>query len=116
MSDGLGDRFNEGKSRMDLIPWDTMLALGHHYSMGALKYSDRNWEKGLHWADTAAALQRHHAAWACGEDTFTETISGEPITTYHDMAMVWNAVAIATYRIRGVGVDNRSKLIQVKMP
>lgn len=36
-----------GKGRYDLIPPYPMERLAQHYENGAIKYADRNWEKGL---------------------------------------------------------------------
>ena len=36
-----------GKGRYDLVPPYPMKRLAQHYENGALKYADRNWEKGL---------------------------------------------------------------------
>jgi hypothetical protein len=36
----------EGKGRFDLIPTTALRRLARHYENGAVKYGDRNWEKG----------------------------------------------------------------------
>jgi hypothetical protein len=36
----------EGKGRFDLIPTIPLRRLARHYENGAVKYGDRNWEKG----------------------------------------------------------------------
>ncbi len=36
----------EGKGRFDLIPTLPLRRLAKHYENGAVKYGDRNWEKG----------------------------------------------------------------------
>ena len=36
----------EGKGRFDLIPTDALRRLARHYENGAVKYGDKNWEKG----------------------------------------------------------------------
>jgi len=38
---------HEGKGRCDLLPACAILRLARHYENGAVKYSDRNWEKGM---------------------------------------------------------------------
>lgn len=102
MSGGL--RYNEDKPRMDLLPWDALLELAHHFGIGAKKYAARNWEKGLPWnSGIAASLSRHLAAWSQGEDIDPE--NGQR----HDVAILWNAIALVTYRLRGIGVDDRPK-------
>lgn len=98
----LGDRYNLDKPRMDLIPWDAIEELALVYGYGAQKYSDRNWEKGLEWnKGCAASLQRHMTAWSMGEDFDEE--SGLP----HDIHMAFNVLALITFRLRQVGLDDR---------
>lgn len=95
------DRYNEGKLRMDLIPWDVVERLAYHYTRGTKKYSARNWEKGMKWNEgCAASLARHLSAWFKGEDTDAEGF-------YHDEAMAWNAFALIAYRLRNIGEDDR---------
>ena len=36
-----------GKGRMDLLPAVAVLRLARHFENGALKYEERNWEKGI---------------------------------------------------------------------
>src|SRR5215216_5799763 len=99
MPDERALRYNAGKSRMDLLPWDALLQLGLHYGECTRKYPDRNWEKGLPWAETSASAARHLAKWSTGEDYEDETLAdGSTLRTYHDVAMVWNALALTTYR------------------
>lgn len=99
-----GLRYNTGKARMDLLPWDVLVALAHHYRVGAEKYAARNWELGMKWNEGAAAsLQRHLAAWSMGEDIDPE--NGQ----HHDVAIAWNALALVAYRLRNIGVDDRPK-------
>lgn len=37
----------EGKGRCDLLPACAILRLARHFEAGAIKYSERNWEKGI---------------------------------------------------------------------
>lgn len=90
---------------MHLLPWDALLELADHYAVGELKYGDgRNWENGFKWsAQTAASLMRHLAKWHQGEDIDPE--NGQ----HHDVAILWNAIALVTFRLRGIGEDDRPK-------
>lgn len=98
-------RYNKEKPRVDLLPWDVLLELANHYRVGADKYAPRNWEKGLKWNEgTAASLTRHLAKWSMGEDIDPE--NGQ----HHDIAILWNAVALVAYRLRGVGEDDRPRI------
>ena len=100
--DQIGLRFNTNKARMDLLPWDALVAVAEHYTKGAKKYPARNWENGLKWNEgCAASLARHLAQWSRGEDYELENLpSGEMIQVWHDEAMAWNALALIAFRLR----------------
>ncbi|GAB6852987.1 dATP/dGTP diphosphohydrolase domain-containing protein [Asaia astilbis] len=97
-------RFNEGKLRFDLLPPDPVEELVAVLTMGAKKYSERNWEKGMSWMACQASLMRHLSAWMKGEDRDPE--SGR----LHMAHVMWNAMAILTYQLRGIGTDDRPKI------
>lgn len=99
--DGGGLRYNSGKPRFDLIPADGLRALARHYTRGAEKYADRNWERGMDWSKCFASLERHVWAWMGGEDFDPETGS------HHMIAVAWNALALAVYSFRKIGNDDR---------
>lgn len=101
---GVAMRFNAGKLRYDLLPPDAIEELVKIYTMGAAKYADRNWEKGFNWMDCYASLARHLALWQMGEDRDEES------DHLHMAHVAWNALAIVTFQLRNVGVDNRVKL------
>lgn len=104
-SSKLGDRKNAGKPGMHLLPLDALVELSKIYDFGARKYAPHNWEKGLKWDEgTKASLLRHLSAWSSGEDYDSE--SGLP----HDLAIGFNALALITYRIRKIGIDDRHKV------
>lgn len=48
-----------GKGRFDLIPSQAMFRLARHFEAGAIKYSDRNWEKGMPISVYVDAALRH---------------------------------------------------------
>lgn len=91
-------------ARYDLIPAEALDALARHYGAGALKYADRQWEKGYSWGLSFAAMMRHAWAWWRGEDFDAETGS------HHLSAVAWHALALYTFQCRGVGTDDRPKL------
>jgi hypothetical protein len=74
---------HEGKGRFDLIPSQAMFRLARWFEMGAKKYSDRNWEKGMDISRYVDAILRHAEKYKAGcndED--------------HAAAIAWNAFAI----------------------
>lgn len=68
-----GKKFDDGKPRMDLLPMDALLEVAKVLAMGAKKYGDRNWEKGIDTQRLRAAGLRHDAASEMGEDLDPES-------------------------------------------
>lgn len=62
-----GIKHDQGKLRLDLITPEMERALGETLTFGAVKYGDRNWEKGLDLQRLYAANQRHLLAFREGE-------------------------------------------------
>ncbi len=86
--------------RYDLIPPEALEALSEVYGRGALKYADRNWEKGYAWGLSYAALMRHLEAWRKGQSVDPET------GAYHLMQVAWHAIALFTFELRNLGTDD----------
>jgi hypothetical protein len=72
-----------GKGRFDLITPQMMFRLARHYEAGALKYSDRNWEKGMEISNYVDAALRHIEKYKDGWDDED-----------HLAAAIWNLAAI----------------------
>ena len=68
-----GLRFNEGKTRHDLVPAFAQEQYARVLTAGANKYADRNWEKGMAWSKVVASMKRHILAFERGEDFDPET-------------------------------------------
>lgn len=71
------------KGRYDLITPEGLKRLAEWYELGAIKYSDRNWEKGLPISNCLNSAFRHLVKYVAGgrdED--------------HLAAIVWNVFAI----------------------
>lgn len=57
-----------GKGRCDLLPAAALLRLSKHYEAGAIKYTDRNWEKGIPISDMIDSGLRHILKYLDGWD------------------------------------------------
>lgn len=68
-----GLRFNQGKTRYDLIPAFAQEQFAKVLTLGSEKYAERNWELGMKWSKVTASLKRHTAAFERGEDYDKET-------------------------------------------
>ena len=63
-----GKKYDTGKSRMDLVPLDTIEAVGRILGMGAQKYGENSWQElSDFWKRYKGALLRHLAAIDKGE-------------------------------------------------
>ena len=72
-----------GKGRPDLITPFGLTRLSKWYELGANKYGDRNWEKGMPFSRYTASMFRHVIAWMKGDKSED-----------HLSAIAWNSLAI----------------------
>lgn len=98
------------KARMDLIPPDALLGAGLALAHGAAKHGDRTWEGGTDWGYHHAALLRHLAAWALGEDQDPD--SGLP---HLDLALC-RLMFLSAYAKRRTGTDDRTRVALFQAP
>ena len=68
-----------GKGRMDLLPWEALVEVSKHCEEGALKYGERNCEKGIPIHSLINSAFRHLAKYMMG-------MKDEP----HLRAAAWN--------------------------
>lgn len=65
---GTGKRFNEGKTRHDLVPAYAQEQYARVLTFGATKYGEQNWRNGMPWSKIIASLERHLQAIKRGAD------------------------------------------------
>lgn len=92
-------KFDNGKPRTDLMPPEAILGLADLYAVGARKYADRNWEKGMSYTRLLGALLRHALAYMSGEDYAPDD------KQHHMLSVAWCAFALFTYHCRGMGEE-----------
>jgi len=73
MSGKMGERYNNGKPMLSLIPAYAMEEVAKVLTYGATKYSKNNWLKGRPWMEFVDSLERHLQAWKRGEDIDEES-------------------------------------------
>jgi Domain of unknown function (DUF5664) len=71
-----------GKGRFDLIPTEPLRRLAKLYERGAVKYGDRNWQKGQPLMRYVDSAMRH----------LNCLVAGEPLED-HAVAVAWNMFA-----------------------
>lgn len=67
-STGANRDSDEGKPLLTFIPWDIMDRVANHYMIGAEKYGDDNWRKGMPSTEIIQSLMRHMRAYFMGMD------------------------------------------------
>lgn len=73
----------EGKGRMDLLPFYSLLELSKHMEAGAKKYGDENWRKGIPLRTYLDSAMRHLMKFALGQRD-----------ERHDLAAAWNVLCL----------------------
>lgn len=79
-----------GKGRFDLITPFGLMRLAKWYELGAQKYADRNWEKGMPFSRYIDSAERHIAKYKMGMEDED-----------HLIAAVWNLFAIIHHQELG---------------
>ena len=69
----MASHHDEGKPRYDLIPAGSLADVVEVFTMGAKKYGDDNWSKGLSYRRYFGSIMRHLWAWFSGEDNDKES-------------------------------------------
>lgn len=96
-----GKKFDKDKLRYDLLPPEPLARVVEVFTIGARKYGDRNWEKGLTWGRVFAAMMRHAWAWWRGERFDTE--DGQ----HHLSSVAWCALVLIEYEKTHLELDDR---------
>ncbi len=98
-----GRKDDTGKLRWDLLPPYAMMKVVEVYTIGARKYADRNWEKGISFSRIFAAMMRH--AWNYWAGQQKDPVDGQ----HHLASVVWCALALMTYEVTHPEMDDRPK-------
>jgi hypothetical protein len=102
-----GVKFDNGKTRDDLIPPEVEEAIAKVLEFGAKKYAERNWEKGMLWSRPYAATRRHMRNWFARRD-FGKGPGNDKDSGFSDL---WHAATniafLIAYELRGSGTDDR---------
>ena len=99
-----GGQKGQKTARFDLIPTGPLWSLAVHYGKGALKYEDRNWEKGYDWSLSYAAAQRHLNLFWSGEEWEDDPVTG--IVNHLDAAM-FHIMALREFSEKYLDGDDR---------
>lgn len=96
-----GTKNDQGKVRLDLLPFDAIEQIGHVLTFGSKKYDDRNWEKGIHYGRVFGAAMRHLTTWFMSK--VTGVSSHDPETGLNHLAHAGCCILfLLSYELRGL--------------
>lgn len=95
------NKADEGKSMVELLPFEALVQVGQVLSFGAQKYAAHNWRKGMKWSRLLGAAIRHLFAWGRGETTDPE--SGLPHLAHAACCVLF----LLSYEVTKTGEDDR---------
>lgn len=98
-----GFKMDLGKTRFGLLPTLPLEYVARVYTMGAKKYSDHNWRKGMAWSRVYDAMLRHLNKYWGGEVIDPE--SGLP----HLAHVVFGCFSLMEYQQTHPELDDRDK-------
>jgi len=96
-------RYDAGKVRWDLIPYDTLEKVAEVFTHGASKYKDENWRAGMSYNRMYGPMFRHLSKSKRGEDLDKD--SG----CFHLAQVAWGCLCLMHYQITKTGTDDRVK-------
>lgn len=96
-----GIKHDLDKEKFDLMPMMPLLELAKLFTLGAVKYGVRNWEKGMKFGRLFAAMMRHSIKWWAGEKYDQE--NGQ----HHLVAVMWNAMVLMELENTHPEMDDR---------
>lgn len=97
-----GVKYDDGKLRFDLIPPGPLAEVARVYTIGARKYEDRNWEKGIIWGRIFRAMISHAYKWLMGERR-------DPDGQHPLASVAWCALTLMEYERTHPEFDDRPK-------
>lgn len=94
-------KFDFGKLRYCLEPTYSRECLVRVFTVGAFKYEDWNWLKGMSWTRIIEAMERHLAE-------FKKGIPLDPETALRQLGQIaWGCYVLLEYERLGIGTDDR---------
>jgi hypothetical protein len=98
-----GTKFDQGKPRISLLSSDAIIEVAKVATMGAEKYDDHNWRKGMKWSRLMDAAERHLLKYNKGDRIDDES------NLSHLTHVAWNIMALIDYEINNIGEDDLFK-------
>lgn len=108
-----GRKDDGGKVPIHLFPPEGLFAAATILDLGARKYSERNWEKGMAWSRVFSALMRHMWCWWAGKQPPSKSFLFGELDSETNYSHLWHALCcilfLVTYEERQIGEDDRPR-------
>ena len=109
--------YSAGKSGVDQLPPDVLLAVADVYTYGGKKYARNNWMGGTDWHEFYGSALRHMLKWWNGEETDAclpdctvddeKGICLQHSNLPHLAHAIWNMGTLLFFQQHGMGTDDR---------
>jgi uncharacterized HAD superfamily protein len=107
MKNERGLRYNDGKTKHHLLPAWALEQVAKVFTVGAIKYEEHNWMKGMPWSEVIASLKRHLNKFERGYDFDDEMMENYNEKIYHIAEVAVNALFLLEYYRVKPEFDNR---------
>lgn len=105
-----GEKKDEGKPRVELLPFDVLEAVARILTEGAKKYDSRNWENGIAYGRVYGAAMRHLFKFWNAHITGTDGINSDDGRESHLDHAITELMFLSAYEKRGMTeFDDRPK-------
>lgn len=105
---------DKGKAPIHLIPAEYIFATAKVLGVGAQKYNEWNWAKGMRWSRVFSALMRHLWAWWAGKGPTGRNFLFGDLDSETGYSHLWHAscciMFLVCYEEWGIGSDDRHKV------
>jgi hypothetical protein len=107
-----GSKNDNGKLRMDLIPYEVEEALATVLTHGAQKYGDNNWREGINYSRIYGAMRRHLLAWRKGEKIDKDSNLPHIWLAFCELAFLVSYEAMIERNLLPISLDDMPKYEQ----
>ena len=108
MRNDKGIKYDTGKDRFALLPWDAIREVAKVFTFGATKYADRNWEIGIAYDRVYSSTMRHLTDWWELRMTYDSDPKGKAAGMRNIAQAAWGCMVLLAFELRGrTDLDNR---------
>lgn len=100
----MGKKYDEGKPKYSLLPWDALAGVADVMAFGRRKYgAEDDWSTGMPYMSLWDGAARHQVAWLFGYELDSES------KAHHIDAAIASLLMLRASILRGIGEDDRDR-------